>query len=131
MNPISSKMLTGSVGELLVQIRLLQHGVQAAPPVEDSGNDLIAVNGDHFRAVSVRTTTSGTYNKPQAARTYHVLAVVHLLGEGESLHLDQTLIYLVPRERVHEASSRCAHLDQYLLTRDHVERLFGPLGDLS
>jgi hypothetical protein len=61
-------------------IRLLQYGVQAAPPIKDSGDDLIAVNGEVFRAVSVRTTTAIRYSKPPAERLYHVLAVVHLGG---------------------------------------------------
>ena len=53
MNKITDRIQTGTVGELLVQIRLLQFGVQAAPPIKDSGNDLIAVNDREFRAVSV------------------------------------------------------------------------------
>lgn len=53
MNQVTDKILTGTLGELLVQIRLLQCGVQAAPSIKDSGNDLIAVNGKEFRAVSV------------------------------------------------------------------------------
>ncbi len=59
MNPITDKMLTGTLGELLVQTRLLQLGVQAAPAIKDSGNNPIAVNNCQFRAVSVRTTTGG------------------------------------------------------------------------
>lgn len=64
MNPIDPRMRTGTIGEILVQLRLLQCGVQAAPPINDSGNDLIAVNGRTVRAVSVRTTISGRYRKP-------------------------------------------------------------------
>ena len=79
MNQVTEKIMTGTLGELLVQARLLQYSVQAAPPIKDSGNDLIAVNGVEFRAVSVRTTTSGFYNKPETSRLYHVLAVVHLV----------------------------------------------------
>jgi hypothetical protein len=49
-NPISSEMRIGTLGELLVQLRLLQFDVQAAPPLKDSGNDLIAVNCLHEHA---------------------------------------------------------------------------------
>lgn len=129
MNPISGKVSTGCVGELLVQIRLLQYGVQAAPPIEDSGNDLIAVNGQAFRAVSVRTTTTGTYNKPDIARVYHVLAVVHLRGEDRSLFLDQSDLYLIPQEEVADASTRCEHLGAYRFSREQVQLLFGQLAD--
>ena len=127
MNPISDKVLTGSVGELLVQIRLLQYGVQAAPPIEDSGNDLIAVNGTEFRAISVRTTRSGNYNKPPQERTYHVLAVVHLRGDDRELHLDDTDIYLIPQEDIVGAPTRCDRLGAYQFSREQVQRLFGQL----
>ena len=45
-NPIPKNMKTGTIGELLVQLRLLQYNVQAAPPIKDSGNDLIAIKGN-------------------------------------------------------------------------------------
>lgn len=127
MNPISDKVSIGCVGELLVQIRLLQYGVQAAPPSEDSGNDLIAVNGQEFRAVSVRTTKTGRYKKPKLQRSYHVLAVVHLRGEDHQLHLDQTDIYLLPQEDVAGAPTRCDQLDKYRFSRKQVQLLLGRL----
>jgi hypothetical protein len=127
MNPIYPRMSTGAAGELLVQIRLLQYKVQAAPPIEDTGNDLIAVNGDNFRAVSVRTTTTGRFLKPNEERTYHVLAVVHLRGEAHDLHLDQTEIYLIPFDQVRGVSTNCADLEPYRFSRQQVEQLFGPI----
>jgi hypothetical protein len=127
MNPITERMSTGCVGELLVQLRLLQLGVQAAPPIEDSGNDLIAVNQAEFRAVSVRTTTTGTYTKPDTERRYHVLAVVHLMGEDRELHLDRSRVFLIPKAEVAGASCNCDNLDVYGYSRDQVERLFGTL----
>ena len=127
MNPITPKIKTGTLGELLVQIRLLQFGVQAAPPVKDSGNDLIAVNGDEFRAVSVRTTTKSHYNKPNDQRKYHVLAVVHLDGEGRNVWLDGSKIFLIPASDVTDAPTDVRKLDGYLLSSQQVERLFGKL----
>ena len=71
MNQITKKMHVGTIGELLVQIRLLQYSMQTAPPIKDSGNDLIAVKGETFRAVSVRTTTTGRFQsrKPSGGIT--------------------------------------------------------------
>ena len=126
MNPISPQMSTGCVGELLVQIRLLQHGVQAAPPILDTGNDLIAVNGKEFRAISVRTTTGGTYNKPRH-RDYHVLAVVHLRGEGRDLDLNNSQVYLIPSADVASAPTNCEKLAAYSFSRQHVQVIFGQL----
>lgn len=124
MNPIDANMSTGTIGELLVQIRLLQYGIQAAPPLKDSGNDLIAVNGETFRAVSVKTTKVGQYNKPKE-RNYHVLAVVELVGDGQEIYLDRSRLFLIPRERVDGASTDCANLQEFACCGQVVEQLFG------
>jgi hypothetical protein len=125
LNQITDEIQTGTVGELLVQIRLLQYGVQAAPPIKDSGNDLIAVNGREFRAVSVRTTTTGRFQKPPAARLYHVLAVVHLAGSNREIFLDESRLFLIPQEEVAAVADRCERLDQYIISSELVSRLFG------
>jgi len=62
VNAISPELVTGTIGELLVQLRLLELGVQAAPPIKDSGNDLIAVRGQAFCAIQVRTTAGVRYS---------------------------------------------------------------------
>jgi hypothetical protein len=123
MNPIADNMKVGTIGELLVQIRLLQCGVQAAPPIKDSGNDLIAIAGDQFRAVSVKTTTTGEYNKPDT-QVYHVLAVVHLIGTDDQIELDRSRIFLIERDAVAAASRNCRHLEQYELSSTRVHDLF-------
>ena len=123
----TDKILTGTIGELLVQLRLLQYGVQAAPPIKDSGNDLIAVNGHEFRAVAVRTTTTGRFQKPVADRLYHILAVVHLVGEDQDVYLDQSRLFLIPAGEVEAAGDRCDRLDPYAFNGDLVQRLFGQL----
>jgi hypothetical protein len=127
VNRVTDRILIGTLGELLVQIRLLQYGVQAAPPIEDSGNDLIAVNGKEFRAVSVRTTTTGTYKKPKAARRYHILAVVYLLGDNRDVALDHSQLFLIPKSKVAEASTDCQKLGGHKFSRQLVENLFGQL----
>lgn len=127
MNQVTDKILTGTLGELLVQARLLQYGIQAAPPIKDSGNDLIAVNGREFRAVAVRTTTTGTYNKPEADRLYHVLAVVYLVGRDRDVSFDGSQIFLIPEAEVPAASTDYRNLGKYTFSRQLVEQLFGTL----
>lgn len=127
MNKVTDKILTGTLGELLVQIRLLQYGVQAAPPIKDSGNDLIAVNGKEFRAVSVRTTATGTYSKPEADRLYHVLAVVYLRGNDREVFLDDSQLFLIPQAEVAAASTDYKKLGKYKFSSQLVEKLFGQL----
>jgi hypothetical protein len=127
VNQVTDKSLTGTLGELLVQIRLLQHGVQAAPPIKDSGNDLIAVNGKEFRAVSVRTTTTGTYCKPEAGRLYHVLAVVYLVGHEREVSVDDAQLFFIPQAEVATAPTDHKKLDKYKFSRQRIEELFGQL----
>ena len=56
MNPLHEDLAKGTLGEIFVQLRLLQYGVQAAPPIKDSGNDLIAIKEGSFKAIQVKTT---------------------------------------------------------------------------
>lgn len=127
MNRVTDEILTGTLGELLVQIRLLQWGVQAAPPIKDSGNDLIAVNGKKFRAVSVRTTRTGRYRKPKAGRLYDVLAVVYLVGKDREVYLDGSQLFLIPQAEVAAASTGYKKLGKYRFSGQLVKKLFGQL----
>ncbi len=127
MNHITDKILKGTLGELLVQIRLLQCGVQAAPPIKDSGNDLIAVNAGEFRAVSVRTTRKESYTKPPSGRRYHVLVVVHLVDDENEVFLDRSELFLIPQAEVASASTSLASLESYRFSKEQVAKLFGPL----
>ncbi len=85
---------------------------------------MIAVNGSEFRAVSVRTTTPGNYNKPEADRLYHVLAVVYLVGDDREVSLDGSQIFLIHAEQVATASTDCKNLDRYRFSRQLVEQFF-------
>jgi len=89
-NSITERMESGKVGELLVQIRLLQFGVQAAPPVIDSGNDLIAVKKFVYKSIQVKSTSGDTFKKPKDDCLYHLLAVVLLKGNDCEYHLDSS-----------------------------------------
>lgn len=121
-NPISEQIKVGTVGELLVQLRLLQYGVQAAPPLKDSGNDLIAVRGEEFRGIQIKTTASWKFHWNNLKEHYHILALVGLAGEEENIFLDQSPVYLVPRSDVENL--KVHDLDNYAISQDHVNELF-------
>ena len=123
-NPISPNLVTGTIGELLVQLRLLQFGVQAAPPLKDSGNDLVALQGYEMRTIQVKCSANGIPQIRNLPERYHLLALVLLQGQDNSLFLDQTQIHLVPREAVPTLSRNPEGLRPYLLSQEHVERLF-------
>jgi len=100
MNPLSKELSTGTVGELLVQLRLLQHSIQAAPPLKDTGNDLIAIRGSVFKAIQVKTSTTGLFDDLDdlPKKHYHLAAFVALTGEARQLHLDASEVFLVTKE---------------------------------
>ena len=124
MNHITKEMLIGTLGELLVQIRLLEHQVQAAPPIKDSGNDLVAVRERVFRAIQVKTTTTGEYSKDRLPDLFHILAVVQLVDDEDTVYLDRSPIFLIPCDKVRKASTRTDRLDAFRMTREHVNSLF-------
>lgn len=123
-NPIPKSLVTGTVGELLVQLRLLQYGVQAAPPLKDSGNDLVALLGYEVRTIQVKCSAVGIPQIRNLPERYHLLALVLLQGHDDTLLLDQTSIYLVPREAVAMLPNNLNGLEPYLLSKEHVAQLF-------
>jgi len=124
MNRITEALKKGTVGELLVQLRLLEHKVQAAPPIKDTGNDLIAIRGEVFRAIQVKTTTKNSWSKGRLPKMYHVVAVVKFEYSAESFCLDESSIYLIPRNEVDKAPTNISRLQSFLMTRNHVNSLF-------
>lgn len=124
MNPITPEVETGTIGELLVQLRLLQYGVQAAPPLIDSGNDLIAIRGEIFRAIQVKTTTTGTYSIKRLPALYHILAVVHLVGDTKNIYLDKSKVFLIPKDKVDDAPKNIEKLNDYEINEATINKFF-------
>jgi hypothetical protein len=85
---------------LLVQLRLLEYDVQAAPPVKDTGNDLIAIRGRVFNAIQVKTTVGRGGPQELIAfqfrrtmeRDFHVLALVFIVKHDAGALLDRCSI---------------------------------------
>lgn len=117
-------METGKVGELLVQTRLLQYGVQAAAPLIDSGNDLIAVRGEVFKGVQIKTTAKNNLHWNNLPEHYHILALVDLAGEEDEIFLDASSIYLVPRNEVGNINPGNGSLEKFRISKILVEQLF-------
>lgn len=125
MNPLPAKIHCGTLGELLVQIRLFQHGVQASPPIKDSGNDLIAISGESFRAIQVKTRREEPFDIGPLPQRYHILALVHLVEVDEELHLDSSRVFLIPKSVVESrVIRRFDDVVDFAICRKLVERLF-------
>ena len=103
-NPLPESMKIGTIGELLVQLRLLQYNVQAAPPIKDSGNDLIAIKGKKFRAIQVKATTKDRFLIGKLPKQYDILALVHLDSKGNNIYLDKSKIFLLHKKEVTQQS---------------------------
>lgn len=111
-NPITDKTKIGTLGELLVQLRLLQFSVQAAPPIKDSGNDLIAIRGYSTLFVQVKTSLTGRWSLSRLPNIYHVVALVKLEKNSECFELDKSKIYFIKKG---EDVSRKRELNQSLV----------------
>ena len=126
MNGLCPELITGTMGELLVQARLLQYDVQAAPPLKDSGNDLIAIRGPVFRAIQVKATEGDAYALPEEKKQYHILAAVRLVGEEREVFFDQCEVFLIPKGSLPGLPRRFSQIGQWKLSREVVDALFHP-----
>jgi hypothetical protein len=125
MNEIHDTTRTGTIGELFVQLRLLEYGVQAAPPLKHSGNDLIAVKDTSFRAIQIKTTTTERFKKRGLPERYHRLAVVHLAKPDSSeVSYDQSTFFLLSKLQVEHASCQISGLSEYKISQNLLNSLF-------
>jgi hypothetical protein len=134
-NLLPPPLVTGTLGETLVQLRLLQFGVQAAPPIKDSGNDLVAFRGRTVRTLQVKTSANRISTDRRLPKHYDILALVFLRSANGVVALDSSRIFLVPGASVQGTRRNLASLTQYELLHDNVdqsmrllEQLFRPRG---
>jgi hypothetical protein len=101
-NPISKELKIGTIGELLVQLRLLQYNIQASQPIKDSGNDLIAIKGKIFKSIQVKTILDGTRFdiRDLDRKIYDLLALVVLCGFDNNIELDRSKIFILTKENI-------------------------------
>ncbi len=93
-NPLHKTTHKGTIGELLVQLRLLEYGVQAAPPIKDSGNDLIAIKGEVTKFIQVKTE----FRLRNLPKIYHLVAIVDTqYDKSGNLLLDQSEIWIIKK----------------------------------
>ena len=112
------------MGELFVQLRLLQFDVQAAPLLKDSGNDLIAIRGEAIRAIHIKTTTKDSFKLNGLPQLYHGVALVKLAGEDRTLYLDQSQIFILQKAEIKKGSYKLDELGAFELNSKAVDRFF-------
>lgn len=123
-NPLTPNLVTGTIGELLAQLRLLQYDVQAAPPLKDTGNDLIALRDWITKCVQIKTTASDTFNLSSLPEKYHFVLLVKLEGEGNDIFLDQTRIFLLTKEEITKNTYSVRELSDKILNKNIVDKIF-------
>jgi hypothetical protein len=126
MNRLPEKLAEGALGEIFVQLKLLQYGVQAAPPIKDSGNDLIAIKGEVFRAIQVKTTVKEdfTFDRNELPNHYHLLALVKLIGDNSEVDWTKSRIYLLSKDQVQKGHYTENELEKYCLSQDALNNIF-------
>jgi len=127
MNKITERVKLGTFGELLVQLRILEFDVQAAQPLKDSGNDLIAIRGEAMRAIQVKATKiedDGYRVRGDLPERYHALAIVKFEGGEGTLYLDQSRIFLIAKEDVRNGRWSDEELERHAFSGEIVNRLF-------
>lgn len=123
VNILKDTKITGTIGELLVQLRLLEYDIQAAPPLKDSGNDLIAIKGEIFKAIQVKTSRTDKFILGNL-HEFHILALVHLISENTNILLDESKIYLLPKNEVNKITYIVEDLIEKEISMDRVNMLF-------
>ena len=126
MNPLPDDLAKGTLGEIFVQLKLLQYGVQAAPPLKDSGNDLIAIKEGVFKAIQVKTTVRKRFefDKNKLPTRYHLLSLVRLVGEDNEVDWTNSKIYLLPKDKVTKGYYTEEELGSYCLSSDYLNEIF-------
>ena len=131
MNSITDQLKRGTYGELLVQLRMLEYDVQAAPPLKDSGNDLIAIRGPVFAAIQVKTAATPRFDlRGLVDRDFHIAALVFLVSsaDGRSVKLDESPIFLLTKSEV-KSSYRVAELECYKMSQHRVDDIFREIAE--
>lgn len=136
-NPLTPQLAIGTTGELLAQLHLLQYDVQAAPPLKDTGNDLIAIKGLNLKCVQVKTSIRGTFslkNLRETQRRYDFVLFVKLKCDGKKILLDQSKIFLLTKKEIFENiknkhSISATKLTKYSLDESIINKIFKPETD--
>lgn len=105
-NPLDSNTHKGTLGELLVQIRLLTLNIESFPPLKDSGTDLVAYMGKSFKSIQVKTRKDGnSWKVPDQLKIYDILALVDL---NKDLLLDQSEVFLLTKKEAEGNAQKIA-----------------------
>ena len=118
-NKLTDNTKLGTIGELFVQAKLLEYGWQAAPPLKDSGNDLVAIKKNDVLFVQVKTTGCNNLTKPDISKLWDVYIYISF-SESTLTPYDDAKIQVYTRPDNDTAISRnwkkeLVELDEFTL----------------
>lgn len=99
-NYLPEKIKTWTIWELFAQMKLLEYGVQAAPPIKDSGNDLIWINWKVVKFIQIKTATNRmpSVNRRDLPLIYHLLFLIRLHKENGEINYEKTKIKILAHD---------------------------------
>jgi hypothetical protein len=125
MNTLPPKIKRGTLGELLAQVYLLANGVQAAPPLRDSGNDLIACRGSSILALQVKTRKGYNFSKHNLPELYHGVVYIVLREKNRLCDISHPDVYLMSRAEIRSAPSLGKRMiEPYRINIQRVREVF-------
>lgn len=69
--------------------------MQSAPPIKDSGNDLISIRGEIVKFIQIKTSQNKITSVARLPAVYHLVILVELkYAANGGLALDQTEIFV-------------------------------------
>ena len=97
-NKLPDTVTVGTLGEIFSQLKLLEYGVQAAPPLKDSGNDLIAIKGEVVKYIQVKTSINGVPQLRNLPEIYLLVFLAHLVLDEEGVLYDNSEITVFSKD---------------------------------
>lgn len=124
-NPITTNIKIGTIGELFVQLKLLELDIQASPPLKDSGNDLIAIKNRTVRFIQIKSTTKALHRKQNLQnRIFDLLAIVHLKTSEAGINYNDSEVYLIPKNDALNIRLNKNTLAPYKISHDLITKYF-------
>lgn len=132
MNELPRSIETGTFGEIFCQLKLLQYGVQAAPPIKDTGNDLIAVRGNNLCAIQVKSTFTNfpvDFKLNEFPDKYHLLILVcfpeaNYNENNFDISLDSGRLFVLRKDQVNKGHWREESLIDFELCAEIINIYF-------
>jgi hypothetical protein len=97
-NELPKNLYTGTIGEIFVQLCLLEFGIQAAPPLKDTGNDLIAIKGRVVKFIQIKTSVNNLPISRDLPKIYDLVCLVNLIQDESRIYYDKSKISVIDNQ---------------------------------